>query len=348
MRTIGRGRPLTGAAPDFYSGLNEADLPNEIQKALPKGAVNYKIESIKSNEGVYLERATSDTYMTKEELRTFIGQIETIFDIVRLVDASMNVQYSFDGDGTMIAEPYRCYAVWNKSRRCENCISAKALSAKAKMTKFEFVGEDIYLVKSMYVEVDNEPYILEMVTKISDETLFGAYGKNEFVKSISEYNRKLYIDPLTDAYNRRYYEEQLQGLRNVSAAAMLDVDHFKSINDSFGHQAGDLMLRTIVKKIISNIRGTDVVVRYGGDEFLIVFWNISKDAFAAVLERIRKTVHETILPDYPSVCLSVSIGGVYCQGQTADVVREADAMLYQAKETRNCVRLTTAEEKRVL
>lgn len=275
--------------------------------------------------------------MTKNEVWLLIRQLETVFDMVRLVDVSMTRQFSITSAGDIREEPYQCYTVWNKNQRCENCISTKAFACKGKMTKFEFVDNDVYYVMSMYVEMDGVPYILEMVSKVTDETLFSAYGKNAFIELISNYNRRLYVDPLTGAYNRQYYEEQLNGLTNVSAIAMLDMDNFKSINDSLGHQAGDAALRAVVRTVFSCIRSTDAAVRYGGDEFLIVFRDLTKDFFISTLEKIRDTVSSLVLKDYPELRLSVSIGGVYCPGSAQDAVRKADALLYKAKGTRNAV-----------
>ncbi len=277
--------------------------------------------------------------MTKQEALTLIDQLKFAFDIVRLVDVTMTCQVSVDDHGEFVTEPYQCYAVWNKKSRCDNCISAKAFSIKGKMTKFEFVGEDIYHVTAKYVEIDGTPYVLEMVSKITDETLFGAYGKNEFVQAISSYNRKLYADPLTGAHNRQYFEEQLRNLACVEAVAMIDVDNFKGINDTYGHLAGDLALCAIVAAISSCVRNTDAVIRYGGDEFLLVFWNIPKASFAEKLEQIREKAARVSMDEYPSLRLTVSIGAVHHPKQTMDALREADQMLYLAKEKKNSVQL---------
>lgn len=209
--------------------------------------------------------------MTKKEVLSLFKELRKIFDIVRLVDSTINVEYSVNDNGEILAEPYKCYSVWNKGSRCENCVSAKAFIKKSKLTKFEFIDKEAYFVVAMYIEVDECPYILEMVSKVSDETLFGAYGRDKFMQTISEHNRKMYIDSLTGAYNRLYYEEQIIGLHNISAVAMADVDDFKEINDKFGHMACDAALKEIVRVMFENIDENDAVVRYGGDEFIIVY-----------------------------------------------------------------------------
>ena len=277
--------------------------------------------------------------MTREKIVRLVRELKEVFDIVRLVDVALNTQYRVTDEGEIIKEPYLCYAVWKKDRRCENCISAKVFARKTKLTKFEFVDHQIYFVTSMYVEVEDVPYALEMVLHVTDETLFAAYGKEKFTESISGYNRKLYVDPLTGAYNRRYYEEQLQALEDGCSIAMADVDNFKEINDCFGHRAGDLALQAVVDAISAGIRNTDAVVRYGGDEFLLIFGKIPQDSFARRLEDIRECVNRITLNDYPSLRLSISIGGDYCPGKDIDRIQEADRLLYKAKKKKNCVEL---------
>lgn len=128
---------------------------------------------------------------------------------------SLTTQYEISDAGELIQGPYQCYTVWNKEKRCENGVSAKAFALKGKLTKFEFVNDSVYFVTSIYTEVEGTPYMLEMVDRLNDDVLFGAYGKNKFVDTITEYNRKLYTDALTGAYNRLYYSEQLQKLAKI-------------------------------------------------------------------------------------------------------------------------------------
>lgn len=165
------------------------------------------------------------------------------------------------------------------------------------------------------------------------------YGKNEFIETISNYNRKLYTDSLTGAYNRYYFDEQLLGLASIEALAMIDVDNFKKINDTYGHLAGDASLCAIVKAIGSSIRSSDKIVRYGGDEFMLVFAKIPKKVFLEKLEQIRKKVSETSIAEVPDIRLTVSIGAVYELMPVPEALREADQMLYAAKAEKNSVRM---------
>lgn len=277
--------------------------------------------------------------MTKKEVLSLFKELRKIFDIVRLVDSTINVEYSVNDNGEILAEPYKCYSVWNKGSRCENCVSAKAFIKKSKLTKFEFIDKEAYFVVAMYIEVDECPYILEMVSKVSDETLFGAYGRDKFMQTISEHNRKMYIDSLTGAYNRLYYEEQIIGLHNISAVAMADVDDFKEINDKFGHMAGDAALKEIVRVMFENIEENDAVVRYGGDEFIIVYKSKKIKDINEKLERIRKNIFNISIKGYPELRLSVSIGCVFSNNITINQIDEVDKMLYKAKKIKNTVLL---------
>ncbi|MDD4159398.1 MAG: GGDEF domain-containing protein [Synergistaceae bacterium] len=272
-----------------------------------------------------------------KELSEFASAQNKIFDIVRLVDVSMTVQYLITDDGSIEKQPYKCFAVWNKKMRCENCISAKAYALKGKATKFEFVDNDIYFAIASYVEVNGKEYTIEMVTKLNDETLFSAYGKNKFIETIEAFNRKLYIDSLTGAYNRCYYEEQLKNLKRMSAVAMIDVDDLKIINDTLGHAAGDNVLKKVVKTVLACVRSDDAVVRLGGDEFILVFQEISREELENRLEKIRRTVL-SIYPDKQlNIKISVSIGAVYDHMLSADINELVDKYLYKAKESKNSI-----------
>ncbi|MGI6070594.1 MAG: GGDEF domain-containing protein [Blautia sp.] len=277
--------------------------------------------------------------MKKEEVYLLTSQLKFIFDIVRLVDVSRTQQCYISSDLEIVREPYQCYAVWNKNKRCQNCISAKTFTNKGQLTKYEFIDDDIYFVIAKYIEIEEEPFSLEMVMKTTNETMLDAYGKNEFIRSITNLNQKLYLDPLTNAYNRRYYEEQLSGLiQTMDAFAMMDVDDFKKINDQYGHPAGDAALKAIAELLFSMSGADDTVIRYGGDEFFVVFPSITEVDFYKRLEKIREEITNLIFSMAPKLHLSVSIGGVYNLKNSQDVISTADQALYQAKEKKNHVK----------
>lgn len=271
--------------------------------------------------------------MTRKELFAMLSELKKIFEIVRLVDVAMMRVVILHEDGTEEYEPYMCYVAWKKNGRCENCISAKAYAKKSQLYKFEFIDDMVYSVISKYIEVEGQPYMLEMVNQVTDETLFSAYGRSELVSQIKECNKKLYIDSLTGVYNRRYYEEQLYSLEHHGAFAMIDVDHFKHVNDTFGHQAGDVILQQISSTIVHSVKSEDAVIRYGGDEFMVSFVDMPVSVFEMRLNQIREAVSRIRFEQYPLLRMTVSIGGVYYKsGQPSeDMIREADRALYDAK-----------------
>ena len=171
--------------------------------------------------------------------------------------------------------------------------------------------------------------------------------KNTELKTLLEkeknYNTKLYQDALTRAFNRRYYEEVAIKSVGPAGVAIMDVDDFKVCNDTYGHRAGDLALETVADAIRSCIRKNDLLIRYGGDEFLLILTGIPADYLKAKLEKIRAKVHDSTVPGYPHLHLSVSIGGTM---QTAadsmeSVLRHADHLMYQAKEHKDAVAVDT-------
>lgn len=275
--------------------------------------------------------------LSKEELITFVTVQKKIFDTVRLVDVSITTQHLISDDGKIEEGLYQCYAVWNKNKRCENCISAKAFALKSKLTKFEFVENEVYFVVSVYTEVEGTAYVLEMVSKLNDETLFGAFGKDKFIQSIKNHNKKLYIDSLTGAYNRHYYDEQLRTFNRINSVVMIDADNFKHINDTYGHSIGDFVLKEIVKVMSSYIRTSDAVIRWGGDEFLIVFQGITRNILAERLEGIRQTVSTICNGEHYELKVSISMGAVYSTEPATDLIDLADKALYEAKERKNSI-----------
>ncbi len=101
--------------------------------------------------------------------------------------------------------------------------------------------------------MDEHPWVLELVYKTKEDIILGAHGKTRFLEDIVTYNKEYYTDVLTNAYSRRYYEEYVQYINDVSAVAMIDADNFKVINDQYGHNAGDQAIKAVSKAIQSCI-----------------------------------------------------------------------------------------------
>ena len=150
---------------------------------------------------------------------------------------------------------------------------------------------------------------------------------------------ELYKDPLTGAYNRRYYEEVVRKSIGPAGIALMDVDDFKICNDTYGHYAGDVALEAAANAIQSCIRSSDLLIRYGGDEFLLVLPGIPSDILQTKLEQIRAAVQQATVPGYSHFRLSLSIGGTMqaITDSMENAVRRADRLMYQAKCRKNAV-----------
>lgn len=282
---------------------------------------------------------------TKKEIMDFMERMRDVFDVVRVVDVEETKVIDMSqidictDDGMDICEHQNCFAIWERNSRCANCVSSRAFKHKGCDSKLEFMNDDIYQIISKYIEMDGKPYVMEMVFKAEAEMLLGAYGKTEFMNLISNYNKQFYLDTLTGVYSRRYYEERAKKFVHMNAVAMIDGDNFKGINDGYGHAAGDEALKTIANAIKSCIRGTDRLIRYGGDEFILLMADMPKDIFQTKLDVIVKKVGEAVIEKYPDVKLSVTIGGVHGILPISKAVDEADKLLYQAKKKKNNARV---------
>ena len=279
------------------------------------------------------------TAMTRQESEVMIKELSKVFDVVRLLDEETletgNIKDVTDAEGF----PCKCYSFWKKGDNCKNCTSRDAFRKKNEQLKLEYLDSNIYQVISKYVEIDGKPYVMELINQMNADAVMDEDGRNELIKQLSGYNRELYTDALTGIYNRRYYEERIRNSNMSAGVAMIDLDDFKIYNDTFGHDAGDLVLTTVVGIIKDNVRRTDMLIRMGGDEFLLVMPDIGEQAFADKLNQIQGKIHSSKVPGYSQLRLSVSIGGVLSgSGSTVErAIRKADQFMYQAKTCKNMV-----------
>ncbi len=161
---------------------------------------------------------------------------------------------------------------------------------------------------------------------------------------IDDLSREGFRDRLTGAYNRNFYEVKMKNAPLTGSVAVIDIDDFKLCNDTLGHGAGDRALIALSDKIVSCIGDTNRLVRYGGDEFLIVLPDIAdEDKLYSLLERIRIRVREMRIPELGRHSLTVSIGAVISHGESiAEAVFRADRYMYRAKKSKN---MTVIERK---
>ncbi|MFN3568027.1 MAG: diguanylate cyclase [Caldimicrobium sp.] len=172
----------------------------------------------------------------------------------------------------------------------------------------------------------------------NSKKLVGIISIRDLIKHIAQLT---FTDELTKIYNRKYLsllENKLKKQKNVSIL-LADLDNFKKINDTFGHAVGDLVLKEVAKTIERNIKDSDIVIRYGGEEFLIILYRCPKEHLFKVAERIRKAVKEITFKGHPALKITISIGGYsLTPGENInEAISKADKALYQAKYSgKNC------------
>ena len=270
--------------------------------------------------------------VNSDQPEALLERLKGIFDIVRLVDPESTKVLSLGKDGRLTEMPGTCHMVWNKSGRCENCISSKALARKESLNKIEFKDDQAYFVMAKYVEVGGRDCVLEMVSKLSDGRWLDMGGRRMLLDRGSNFDRSAFVDSLTGAYSRQYFECFLAESEQVEGVVMIDVDHFKEVNDRFGHLVGDKALQSVAQSILSNLRQTDVLVRYGGDEFLLLVPHIRPGEH--VIQRVREAAASARVEGYPELELSASVGGVCGVHPLTEAIRQADAKMYQNKAER--------------
>lgn len=270
--------------------------------------------------------------VNSDQPEALLERLKGIFDIVRLVDPESTKVLSLGKDGRLTEMPGTCHMVWNKSGRCENCISSKALARKESLNKIEFKDDQAYFVMAKYVEVGGRGCVLEMVSKLSDGRWLDMGGRRMLLDRGSNFDRSAFVDSLTGAYSRQYFECFLAESEQVEGVVMIDVDHFKEVNDRFGHLVGDKALQSVAQSILSNLRQTDVLVRYGGDEFLLLVPHIRPGEH--VIQRVREAAASARVEGYPELELSASVGGVCGVHPLTEAIRQADVKMYQNKAER--------------
>ena len=270
--------------------------------------------------------------VNSDQPEALLERLKGVFDIVRLVDPESTKVLSLGKDGRLTEMPGTCHMVWNKSGRCENCISSKALARKESLNKIEFKDDQAYFVMAKYVEVGGRGCVLEMVSKLSDGRWLDMGGRRMLLDRGSNFDRSAFVDSLTGAYSRQYFECFLAESEQVEGVVMIDVDRFKEVNDRFGHLVGDKALQSVAQSILSNLRQTDVLVRYGGDEFLLLVPHIRPGEH--VIQRVREAAASARVEGYPELELSASVGGVCGVHPLTEAIRQADEKMYQNKAER--------------
>ena len=220
----------------------------------------------------------------------------------------------------------------------KNSLSLRAFWEKCQKTRLEYIDSRVCQKISRYVEIDGQPHVVEILNVLDVTTESFENVREQLTAIVRGYDEELYLDALTGAYNRRYYENRFRKVRGHAGVAMIDLDDFKLYNDTCGHNAGDLVLNIVVGSIRGCICKTDILIRYGKDEFLLILQDVDEEIFSKKLKQIRDMVCEAEVPGYARLRLTVSIGGVLADNETIEsAVARADGLMYQAKNRKNMI-----------
>ena len=244
------------------------------------------------------------------------------YDLVRYVDPITNKVIHIEKDGKMWESETACSDIWNCLEKCSNCISRLSMQTRKRMTKLEVAGEDPYQVVSMYVEIDGKPCCLEMATRIDGEFMPDGYSKDEILSSVRIHKEKVYIDPVTGVYNKRYYVEKLSKMDNAAALMFADIKNFKRINENFGHQAGDDVLRQVAGVLRDVAAGKGDVLRYSGDDFVTVFFKVTEEELSEIQKEMCRRVEALRFPELPGVQLKLVTAGTSIPGRVEEMLEQ--------------------------
>lgn len=186
--------------------------------------------------------------------------------------------------------------------------------------------------------IKTEEGVIETIVSFSDITLRKKLEEQLHIEAMT--------DPLTLLFNRRFLSSVLESLtetvkdrkRNLSLI-MADIDNFKHINDTYGHEVGDEVLRELAKLLKVNLRDEDIVGRWGGEEFLIILVNTGLEDAIKVAEKLRKKISEALILGKLNITLSFGVSEYKINEDIKEAIRRADEALYEAKLAgKNCVR----------
>ncbi|MCF7925419.1 MAG: sensor domain-containing diguanylate cyclase [Candidatus Izimaplasma sp.] len=201
------------------------------------------------------------------------------------------------------------------------------------------------------VQVRTIPFKDEKTGEIHAIEFFTDYMKeSKIYKENRKLKENLMTDELTQVHNRKFMDYQIGmsineyvTFKTPMALLFIDIDHFKSVNDTYGHDVGDRVLKSVAKSLSLNIRNGDFVGRFGGEEFIVLLRDVSKEEMVLVAEKLRSLINNTntYLDNNKPISVTISVGAIFYNNSMSkeELIKEADTLMYQAKQSgRNKVR----------
>ncbi|HEY8541208.1 MAG TPA: GGDEF domain-containing protein [Pseudothermotoga sp.] len=194
-------------------------------------------------------------------------------------------------------------------------------------------------VESQVREISElEQSIQEMKEQIRKQMIVQYMTTERLKQDIEKYKYDIFFDPLTNLFNRRFLMKCLDDIQKNNSSIVvcfLDVDSFKSINDTYGHDVGDIVLKTLAERLQNYIRKKDLIFRIGGDEFVVLFFDLQVKEAEQVIERIQNSLEQIRFKDFPDLRISISYGFSKWSSEDKisieDALKEADLQMYKKK-----------------
>jgi len=217
------------------------------------------------------------------------------------------------------------------------------------MDFFDIPGGDIRPLSEMLQEANQELGQLncsyeQLVMDLKQAKEESSKYVGKLIEANKRYREMAYRDELTGLYNNRYFQEVMDNelerakrYEHTLSLLFFDIDYFKQINDNHGHLAGDTVLRQVAEQILQIMRGSDIVIRYGGDEFAVIMPETGREGLEVFAERIRSGIEEMgVAIDGAQLQVTISVGGATYGGKDPQVDKMtilgvADKAIYQAK-----------------
>lgn len=277
-----------------------------------------------------------------EKLKIF----QDLYEEIRFIDPLKKKTLLYK-ENILTEEHSNCFDKWNKDKLCINCTSMRAFNENKTFIKMEHNSNKIYMVTSIPFTLRDRNIVIEL---LKDATVSMGFddcqnsNESDMYRTIDSMNNILLRDPLTNAYNRRYINEVLPV--NLVMSNILDknfwiiitdIDLFKDVNDTYGHLAGDAVLKEFNKILDRCIESnSDWIARYGGEEFLISVHNSTKEQVIKLAEHMRKSIEDSVFcynDNEIKITASFGISSIkdIKSINILSLIDFADKKLYQAK-----------------
>lgn len=290
-----------------------------------------------------------DNLKDLEKLLKGESYLNQIFDDNRIINVANHSICKYS-DGKIIPTNEMCYRNLEQGKMCANCTSHQALMEDKQVVKLQCVNDKVVLIISVPIYINEAPYVLELVKDITDSLIFHDkihHENYELSNLIDRLNVIPLKDPFTDLYNKKYIDKQIrEDMCNAHenkenyVLALIDIDEFKKVNDTYGHIYGDIVIKDIVSIIHKYTDDRDCwAARYGGDEFLLAFRNTTYENVQNCCKLINNEIKsKTFARDNQEFKVTISIGIYQYNPQTDSyktLIDKVDSKMYENKRKCN-------------